>query len=162
MTGQPRRRPGARTHAVLNLELVHQESALRAAQPAPLASANSDFFIERAGVRCAAAHLVIDLYQASGLDDLVLIERTLKKCIDAAGATLLHIHLHPNESGGVSGVAVLAESHISIHTWPKQHYAALDVLMCGNARPERCIEVLLEAFTPRRVAIEELLRGRLA
>jgi S-adenosylmethionine decarboxylase len=68
--------------------------------------------------------------------------------------------VHPFEpNGGISGVAVLAESHISVHTWPELRYAAFDVFMCGAARPERCIEVLLEAFSPRRVAIEELLRG---
>ena len=58
--------------------------------------------------------------------------------MEAAGATLLHIHLHhftPN--GGVSGVAVLAESHISIHSWPEYGYAALDVFMCGDGRSER-------------------------
>jgi S-adenosylmethionine decarboxylase len=112
-------------------------------------------------MRCAGAHLIIDLYDADRLDDVELMERTLRQCVDVAGATLLHIHLHPFEpNGGISGVAVLAESHISVHTWPELQYAALDVFMCGSARPERCIEVLLEAFTPRRVAVEELLRGR--
>jgi S-adenosylmethionine decarboxylase len=165
MTKLSRRRSGSpdRVHGALSIELVHQESSLRVTQPSTIASANNDFFMERAGVRCAGAHLIIDLYDAHKLDDLELIERTLRKCVEAAGATLLHMHLHPFEpNGGISGVAVLAESHISIHTWPEQHYAALDIFMCGRARPERCIEVLLEAFTPRRVAIEELLRGRSA
>ena len=57
-------------------------------------------------------------------------------------ATLLHIHLHHFQPNGVSGVAVLAESHISIHTWPDAHYAALDVFMCGSADPDACIPVL--------------------
>jgi S-adenosylmethionine decarboxylase len=81
--------------------------------------------------------------------------------VDAAGATLLHIHLHhftPN--GGVSGVAVLAESHISVHTWPERGYAAFDVFMCGAAEPERTIEVLREAFRPARLVIGEHLRGK--
>jgi len=65
-------------------------------------------------------HLLIDLYRASRLSDIDHIERTLRECVEAAGATLLHIHLHHFEpNGGVSGVAVLAESHISIHTWPE-------------------------------------------
>lgn len=120
-----------------------------------------DFFIERNGVRCAGTHLIVDLHGARRLDDLVFIRRTLLECVTAAGATLLHIHLHHFEpNGGVSGVAVLAESHISIHSWPEHGYAALDVFMCGAARPERCIEVLRAAFRPRRLAVEELLRGR--
>ena len=166
MTTHAARRARARrselgARSVLNLELVSQETSAKVAQHPPAEPANQDFFIERAGVRCAGAHLIIDLYDADKLDDLELIEQTLRKCVEVAGATLLHIHLHPFESsGGVSGVAVLAESHISIHTWPELRYAALDIFMCGQARPERCIEVLLEAFAPRRVAIEELLRGR--
>jgi S-adenosylmethionine decarboxylase len=52
--------------------------------------------------------------------------------VDAAQATLLHIHVHHFQPNGISGVAVLAESHISIHTWPEVGYAAMDVFMCGR------------------------------
>ncbi|MEL7050065.1 MAG: adenosylmethionine decarboxylase, partial [Pseudomonadota bacterium] len=102
-----------------------------------------DFFIERDGVKFAGTHLIIDLFGARRLDNLKFIENTLKRCVEVAGATLLHIHLHhftPN--GGVSGVAVLSESHISIHSWPEADYAALDVFMCGDAKPHLAIEVL--------------------
>jgi S-adenosylmethionine decarboxylase len=165
MTSQLRRLQTslARTQSALSIELLRQEGSEHVPNRklAHSPSANQDFFIERAGMRCAGAHLIIDLYDADRLDDVELMERTLRQCVDVAGATLLHIHLHPFEpNGGISGVAVLAESHISVHTWPELQYAALDVFMCGSARPERCIEVLLEAFTPRRVAVEELLRGR--
>jgi len=115
----------------------------------------------RNGVLCAGAHLIIDLFEAERLDDLPYVEETLKKCVEAAGATLLHIHLHHFEpNGGVSGVAVLAESHISIHSWPEVGYAALDVFMCGDAKPEDTVPVLREAFKPARIAVSELLRGR--
>lgn len=122
-----------------------------------------DHFIEKDGVVCAGSHLIIDLYDAERLDDIEHIERTLIDCVDAAGATLLHIHLHPFEpNGGVSGVAVLAESHLSIHSWPERGYAALDVFMCGDAEPERCVDVLRAAFKPGRVQVKELLRGQMA
>lgn len=120
-----------------------------------------DHFVQRNGVEFAGTHLIIDLWGAQHLDNLQLMERALRECIDAARATLLHIHLHhftPN--GGISGVAVLAESHISVHTWPERGYAAFDVFMCGDAQPERAIAVLKEAFTPERSAISEHLRGR--
>jgi S-adenosylmethionine decarboxylase len=119
-----------------------------------------DFFIERDGVRYAGNHLIIDLFGAKRLDDIGYIERTLKQCVDTAGASLLHIHLHhftPN--GGVSGVAVLSESHISIHSWPEADYAALDVFMCGDARPDLCVDVLREAFEAREVVVKTHQRG---
>ncbi|WP_349357740.1 adenosylmethionine decarboxylase [Stappia sp.] len=119
-----------------------------------------DHFIEKDGVRCAGSHLIIDLYDAEKLDDLPYIEEALKTCVEEAGATLLHIHLHPFEPTGVSGVAVLAESHISVHTWPEAGYAAFDVFMCGDAIPEKCVEVLERAFAPGRCEVSELLRGR--
>jgi S-adenosylmethionine decarboxylase len=119
-----------------------------------------DFFIERDGVRFAGTHLIVDLFGARRLDDLQHIKRTLKRCVEVAGATLLHIHLHhftPN--GGVSGVAVLSESHISIHSWPEANYAALDVFMCGNAKPQMCVGVLREAFQARDVVVKTHHRG---
>jgi S-adenosylmethionine decarboxylase len=115
----------------------------------------------RNGVRCAGAHLIVDLFDADRLDDLDHIEETLRRCVAAAGATLLHLHLHHFEpNGGVSGVAVLAESHISIHSWPEASYAAIDIFMCGTANPDACVPVLREAFKARRVAVSELLRGQ--
>jgi len=130
--------------------------------PATVRAAESnDHFVVRTGVRCAGAHLIIDLYEARRLDDIDHIEETLRGCVAAAKATLLHIHLHHFEpNGGVSGVAILAESHISFHSWPEVRYAALDVFMCGNANPEACVPVLREAFKPERVAVSELLRGQ--
>ncbi len=120
-----------------------------------------DFFIERDGVRYAGTHLIIDLDGASRLDDLEVMEQALRDSIEAAGATLLHIHLHhftPN--GGISGVAVLAESHISVHTWPERDFAAFDVFMCGEAQPMKAVPVLEAAFTPSKVTVDELLRGK--
>jgi len=120
-----------------------------------------DHFVVRNGVRCAGVHLIVDLYDAKHLDNIDVIDEALRKSVAAAGATLLHIHLHHFEpNGGVSGVAVLAESHISIHTWPEANYAAIDIFMCGVAKPEACIPVLREAFRPKRVVVGEHLRGQ--
>ncbi|MEI9888721.1 MAG: adenosylmethionine decarboxylase [Rhizomicrobium sp.] len=59
----------------------------------------------------------------------------------------------------ISGVAVLAESHISVHTWPEKGYAAFDVFMCGDAQPRKAMEVFKRAFNPGRVVIGEHKRG---
>lgn len=135
-----------------------EENAFVAAPPE---HDRKDHFIERDGVRFAGTHLIIDLYGARRLDDLAHIERTLKRCVEVAGATLLHVHLHHvTPTGGVSGVAVLSESHISIHSWPEADYAALDIFMCGDAKPELAIGVLQEAFDPKNIMVGEHLRGR--
>lgn len=119
-----------------------------------------DHFIQRNGLEFAGTHLIFDFWGASRLDDLALMEAALRESVSECGATLLHIHLHhftPN--GGISGVAVLAESHISVHTWPERGYAAFDVFMCGDAQPEKAIPVLQQAFRPTRLNVTEHLRG---
>lgn len=119
-----------------------------------------DHFTTRNGIEFAGTHLIIDLWGARHLDDLPLMEQALRRAVTVAGATLLHIHLHhftPN--GGISGVAVLAESHISVHTWPERGYAAFDIFMCGNAQPELALPVLKQTFLPESLNINEQLRG---
>ncbi len=121
---------------------------------------HDDHFVERDGVIFAGAHLIIDFWGASHLDDLPMMERTLRECVEEAGATLLHIHLqHFEPAGGISGVAVLAESHISVHTWPERDFAAFDIFMCGDTRPEEALEVLKRVFVPRKMDIIEKRRG---
>ena len=121
---------------------------------------HKDHFITRNGLTFAGSHLIIDLWEAEGLDDRDRIEQALIDAVKAAGATLLHIHLHTfSDGGGVSGVAVLAESHISVHTWPEKGYAAFDVFMCGDAEPRKALDVFKRAFNPGRVVVGEHKRG---
>ena len=123
-------------------------------------SEQKDYFVQRDGVRYAGTHLLIDLWGASGLDDIANVERALRGAAAAAGATILNVDLHCFEpNGGISGVVVLAESHISIHTWPERGFAALDVFMCGDCNPYDGIPVLKEAFRPEKVQLAEHKRG---
>lgn len=116
--------------------------------------------MEKDGLRYAGTHLIIDLWDAIGLDEMDRVEAALTRCVEVSGATLLNLHLHHfMENGGISGVAVLAESHISIHTWPERNYAALDIFMCGAAEPAKAIPVLRAAFQPGHIAITEQKRG---
>ncbi len=121
----------------------------------------NDHFILRDDIEYAGIHLLLDLWEARYLDDIKRIENAMRQCVEACGATLLHLHLHHfSSSGGVSGVAVLAESHISVHTWPERDYAAFDIFMCGDAQPENAIPVLKRAFYPGRMEVKDVLRGR--
>ena len=120
-----------------------------------------DHFCSQDGVEFAGRHLLVDLWGGRGLDDLERMEAALRDAAHESGATLLHVHLHhftPND--GISGVAVLAESHISVHTWPERDYAAFDLFMCGDARPALGVEVLKRAFSPSEVIVHTHLRGR--
>ena len=75
-------------------------------------------------------------------------------------ARVLSAHFHHfGEGAGVTGVVMLSESHISIHTWPEHGYAALDVFMCGAARPERALDSLRAALAPASVRVTVVDRG---
>lgn len=140
---------------------VFDRNAFRRSGTAPLETSDrKDHFVRRDGREFAGTHLIVDFWEGDRLDDLALMERALQDAVAAGGATLLHIHLHHfTENGGISGVAVLAESHISVHTWPERGFAAFDVFMCGDAEPWKSIAVLERAFRPGRVATSTCLRG---
>lgn len=111
------------------------------------------------GTLRAGTHLIIEVRNATGLDDKERVERAFHECVAATGSTLLHMHLHRFQPQGVSGVAVLAESHITVHTWPELKYGAFDVFMCGKADPWRAIDVLADAFETREIEVKEISRG---
>lgn len=122
-----------------------------------------DYFVERNGMKFAGTHLLVELWDATNLDDLTIADRALRDAAEIAGATLLHLHLHHfSPNGGLSGVAVLAESHISIHTWPERGYAAVDLFMCGACDPYKSVPVLRRAFAPGSVQVSEQKRGIVA
>lgn len=111
--------------------------------------------------RAHGTHLLIDLRGASRLDDAAHIERALREAAAACGATLLDVRLHSfGENAGVTGVALLAESHISIHTWPETGFAALDVFMCGDCNPHEAVHVFKEYFQPGELKLSEIRRGQ--
>jgi S-adenosylmethionine decarboxylase len=122
-------------------------------------SDREDHFIRRDGRVFAGTHLIIEVVSGHGLDDEARIRQAFRDCVDRCGATLLHIHTHKFSPQGVSGVAVLAESHISVHTWPEIGYGAFDVFMCGDANPWAAVGVLKAAFGTEDVRVRELLRG---
>lgn len=98
-------------------------------------------------------HLIADLACGRGLGDVAVIEAALRRAADAAHVRVLGVSLHHFGPGmGVTGVALLAESHISIHTWPEDGLAAVDVFVCGaDADPEAALAVMAAALAGRVV-----------
>ena len=89
-----------------------------------------------------------------------VIQNTLKKIAKACDAQILHIHLHCfDENQGITGVIVLAESHINIHTWPEVGFAALDIFMCGKTNPVAAIPVLEDIFKPKLMEVQTVTSG---
>lgn len=140
------------------LTVVHTDSSVISEQ-----SERTDYFKVANGVAFAGTHLLIELWEATNLSDVDKTEETLVRAARESGATVLHSYMHPfGPEMGVSGVVVLAESHISIHTWPERGYAAVDVFMCGECDPYRAVDVLREAFRPGNLQISEHRRGVVA
>ncbi|MBQ0718975.1 MAG: adenosylmethionine decarboxylase [Gammaproteobacteria bacterium] len=102
-------------------------------------------------IECRGRHADLDAEQLL----LLMTDAAL-----AGGATVLFQHFHKfGDQGGVTGVLILAESHITVHTWPEHHYAAFDVFMCGKARPEAAAQVIAARFPEADVFIKTVDRA---
>ena len=106
-------------------------------------------------------HCILELYDCdqSRLDDEAFLRTAITTAAKRAGATLLNLITHRFEPQGVTGLALLAESHISIHTWPENGYAAVDVFTCGDhTMPEQACRVMSEELRAGRHALRSFLR----
>ncbi len=110
----------------------------------------------------SGVHLIADLYgiDADKLRDSAGLAQLLDAAAKQAGATILHSNFHQfGEGNGVTGVVLLAESHISIHTWPESGFAALDIFMCGRAAPQRALDCIELNLQPSDRRVHEVARG---
>lgn len=107
-------------------------------------------------------HVLAELHgcDAALLNDKDYIETLMKRAAEAAGATVVGTLFHRFTPQGVSGVVVVEESHLSIHTWPENGYAAADFYTCGECNPERACEVLGEGLKMHEAEIMVLDRGQ--
>ncbi len=112
-------------------------------------------------MRGLGRQLVVELWDCErNTDNPEAIRQALLSAVERAGATLIEAQVHPFNPHGVSGMALLAESHISVHTWPEVGYVAVDVFTCGDdVAPEKAVEVLCDLFRPRHTSVVEIRRG---
>jgi S-adenosylmethionine decarboxylase len=106
-------------------------------------------------------HLIIECWGCNdGINDADSVRAAMIEAVEAAHATLLDIHVHTFSPHGVTGVAVLSESHLSVHSWPEYGYLAADVFTCGETtEPMAAVEVLRQYFQPTLVELQDLSRG---
>ncbi len=107
-------------------------------------------------------HLLVELYDCDAklLNNCAQVEREMQKAARAAKATIVGSTFHMFSPYGVSGVVVIAESHLTIHTWPEHSYAAIDIFTCGaSVEPYIAYQVLKEAFHCKNSSVIELKRG---
>lgn len=109
-------------------------------------------------------HILVEFYDCDKeiLNNVSFLETSLNKAAETSGATIVGSHFHTFNPHGVSGVIVIAESHLSIHTWPEYGYAAVDIFTCGDTlEPGKGFQVLKEALKAKNTATIEMKRGQL-
>jgi S-adenosylmethionine decarboxylase len=112
------------------------------------------------GMNALGRHFLIEVWEATNLDRPDIIEEALIEAVRATGGTLLDTKIVPFPNGAASGVAIIAESHLSIHTWPELGYAAVDMFTCNKDMDiDGGIEVLNKYFSPGNIQILEIRRG---
>lgn len=106
-------------------------------------------------------HLIVELCEANQLNSVETIEDGLREAVAAIDGTLLDVRVYAFPVHGVTGVAVIAESHIAIHTWPEYGYAAVDIFTCNLSSDLRAgVDALARRLQPGRVITTEVMRGQ--
>ncbi len=110
-------------------------------------------------------HLLVELRDCNPeiLKDLNRVKEALVSAAKKAKATIVDVSFHEFNPFGISGMVVIAESHLSIHTWPEYAYAAVDIFTCGDIiKPETAANYLISQFESRNPSIVEVKRGILS
>lgn len=106
--------------------------------------------------------LLLELYDcdAEAINNLEVVKAAMIEAAKRANATIVDTMFHEFNPFGISGVVVIAESHLAIHTWPEYRYAAVDVFSCGDSlQPQVAADYLVEQFGASRVIPIEIPRG---
>lgn len=109
-------------------------------------------------------HLLIELYECNKdvLNDEKKVKDVLNEAAVVCGATVLNTSSHKFSPHGVSVIVMIAESHLSIHTWPEYNYAACDIFTCGvTIKPEKAVDYLVKELEVKNFTLHEIKRGTL-
>ncbi len=142
------------------MEHLIKEKAIYQKNIIPSKNISKDHFIVKNKQEFAGYHILLDLWHVEFNNSIKTLKKIIRQSIQVSGATLLHLHLHRfGKEQGISGVAVLAESHMSVHTWPERGYVAFDIFMCGDTNPQLAAEYLIKTFKPKKEILKKIKRG---
>jgi S-adenosylmethionine decarboxylase len=113
-------------------------------------------------VKALGRHLIVEMWdcEAENLNDPRLLEQALRDTVEAVDGTLLDVRVIEFPVHGVTGVAIISESHVAVHTWPEHGYAAVDIFTCNlEADSQAGIEAMAKHFLPGRTQVMEVRRG---
>jgi len=113
-------------------------------------------------VQALGRHLLLELLDCDpeALNSLDIVKTSMVEAARRAQATIVDVVFHEFNPFGISGVVVIAESHLAIHTWPEYRYAAVDVFSCGESlQPQLAVDYLVEQLGAARASVVELQRG---
>src|ERR1700760_1023871 len=113
-------------------------------------------------MKAIGRHIILEMWGCQNLNSVDTAELALREMVDALDVNLLDLKVYPFSPVGITGMAIVSESHLVIHTWPEYGYAAVDVFTCGVPRePEAAVAVLRRLFAPERIGVMEINRGQL-
>ena len=111
-------------------------------------------------IKHAGIHLVAEFWYGKIVEDKEELKRILIEAVKKANSTPLKILIHKFEPQGITGVVLLAESHIAFHSWPEYNYVAIDIFTCGDkSTPQKALDYLQKEFAPKKVEIQKIKRG---
>lgn len=152
-----RRRSADHGSAIHPLEICHTSFS---AVGTP--SAVNLFSVRGMTMKALGIHLIVEFCSCNRrkLDALEYLERTMSQAATTAGATVLRTAFQDFNPQGVSGVVVIAESHLTIHTWPEFGYAAVDIFTCGmSVDPWKAVKFLEQELESERTEVQSFQRG---
>jgi len=107
-------------------------------------------------------HLIADFWFVKKIEKTEKIKKFLIEAAKKAKNTPLKVSIHKFNPHGITGIILLAESHIAIHAWPEFDYLAIDIFTCGKrAFPDKALEYLKKVFKPKKIRILKIDRGKI-
>lgn len=122
----------------------------------------SSIMKEKLSRQYAGIHLLAEFWNVKHIEEPSILEKVLKRASEVCNSTALKVEIIKFSPCGITGVVILAESHISIHSWPELNYLAIDIFTCGDhTKPNKALEYLKQVYCPQKIDVQEIKRGKL-